>query len=115
MSPSFVSPATHRAVSWLQAQAATLERARPAGLKELWTGDAVIGRDYMNDVQKSLNRAAIATVALLLVVLLVVYRSLLVALVPLATIGVSLVVARGVLAWLTLRGVLTAMRRCACV
>ena len=42
--------------------------------------------------------------ALLLVVLLVVYRSLLVALVPLATIGVSLVVARGVLAWLTMAG-----------
>ena len=70
----------------------------------LWTGDAVIGRDYMDDVQKSLNRAAVATVVLLLVVLLIVYRSLLVALVPLATIGVSLVVARGVLAWLTLAG-----------
>ena len=104
LSGSFVSPATHRAVAWLQAHASALDRERPNGLQVLWTGDAVIGRDYMNDVQKSLNRAAVATVALLLVVLLVVYRSLLVALVPLATIGVSLVVARGVLAWLTLAG-----------
>src|SRR5439155_25984129 len=58
----------------------------------------------MNNVQQSLNRAAVATVVLLLIVLLVVYRSLLVALVPLVTIGLSLVVARGVLAWLTTAG-----------
>ena len=103
-SGSFVSPASHRAVAWLQTQAAALDRARPAGLTVLWTGDAVLGRDYMDDVQKSLDRAAVATVALLLVVLLIVYRSLLIALVPLATIGVSLVVARGMLAWLTLAG-----------
>ena len=43
-----------------------------------------------------------ATVVLLLVVLLAVYRSLWLALVPLATIGVSLVIARGVLAWMAL-------------
>jgi RND superfamily putative drug exporter len=104
MSTSFVSPATHRAVAWLQVQARTIDRARPAGLQELWTGDAVIGRDYMNDVQQSLNRAAVATVALLLMVLLLVYRSLLVALVPLITIGVSLAVSRGVLAWLATAG-----------
>ncbi len=101
---SFVSPATERAVAWLQTEAATLDRSRPAGLEVLWTGDAVLGRDYMEDVQQSLNRAALATVVLLLGVLLVVYRSLLVALVPLVTIGVSLVVARGVLAWLALAG-----------
>ncbi len=104
LSGSFVSPATHRAVAWLQTQAAALDHECPIGLQVLWTGDAIIGRDYMDDVQESLNRAAVATVALLLVVLLIVYRSLLIALVPLATIGVSLVVARGVLAWLTLAG-----------
>ena len=104
MSGSFVAPSTHRAVAWLQAQAATVDHDRPSGLQISWTGDSVLGRDYMNDVQQSLNRAAVATVALLLVVLLVVYRSILVALVPLATIGVSLVLARGVLAWLTQAG-----------
>ena len=95
LSSSFVSPATERAVAWLQKEATALDRERPDGLEVLWSGDAVLGRDYMNDVQQSLNRSAVATVALLLVVLLIVYRSLLVALVPLVTIGISLVVSRG--------------------
>ena len=58
----------------------------------------------MADVQTSLDRAALVTVFLLLIVLLVVYRSLWLALVPLTTIGVSLVIARGVLAWMALAG-----------
>ena len=43
----------------------------------------MIGRDYMANVQTSLDRAAIATVVLLLIVLLAVYRSFWLALVPL--------------------------------
>jgi RND superfamily putative drug exporter len=101
---SFVSPATHEAVAWIQGQARGIEPLRPAGLQILWTGNAVLGRDYMRYVQMSLDRAATATVVLLLVVLLIVYRSIVLALVPLATIGVSLVVARGVLAWLATAG-----------
>ena len=58
----------------------------------------------MAQVQTSLDRAAVATVVLLLIVLFLVYRSLLLALVPLATIGVSLIIARGLLAWLNLLG-----------
>jgi RND superfamily putative drug exporter len=104
MSESFVSPATHRAIAQLQARAAALDGAPPAGLDVLWTGDAVIGQDYMRDVAQSLNRAAVFTLVLLLAVLVFVYRSLLVALIPLVTIGVSLIVARGILAWLTLAG-----------
>ena len=65
-----------------------------------WTGDAMIGRDYMASVQASLNRAAMATVVLLLGVLLAVYRSAWLALIPLATIGTSLVISRSVLAWM---------------
>jgi len=95
---SFVAPVTHETVGWLRAEARKLDA--PAGLETLWTGDAVIGRDYMADVQVSLDRAALATVVLLLGVLLVVYRSIWLALVPLTTIGVSLVISRGVLAWL---------------
>ena len=78
-------------------------RARP-GLDVRWTGDAVIGRDYMRNVQTSLDRAALATVVLLLGVLLFVYRSFLLALVPLATIGICVVISRGVLAWLATAG-----------
>ena len=69
-----------------------------------WAGDALIGRDYMSNVQTSLDRAAVATVVLLLGVLFAVYRSVWLALVPLATIGISLVISRSVLAWMTLAG-----------
>ena len=92
---SFVAPSTQRAVGWLQARAASVPP--PAGLQVLWTGDAVVGRDYMAGVQTTLDRAALATVFLLLIVLLIVYRSLLLALVPLITIGLSLVISRSAL------------------
>ncbi len=64
----------------------------------------MIGRDYMRNVQTSLDRAALATVVLLLGVLLLVYRSFLLALVPLATIGMCVIISRGVLAWLATVG-----------
>src|SRR5262249_22928076 len=102
LSTSFVSPSSARAVAWIEQRMKTLQP--PPGLKIESTGDAVIGRDYMRSVQKSLDRAALATVFLLLAVLLFVYRSLLLAMVPLVTIGVGLVVSSGVLAWLALAG-----------
>jgi len=104
MAVSFVSPSAHEAVDWLRIQTDSLHEARPAKLQVSWTGDAVIGGDYMDGVQKSLDRAALATVVLLLLVLLFVYRSLTLALVPLVTIGISLTIARGVLAWLATKG-----------
>ncbi len=102
LSSSFVAPGAHETVAWLEKQ--TVEPGVPAGLQARWTGDAVIGREYMKNVQTSLDRAAVATVLLLLVVLLIVYRSIWLALVPLVTIGASLIVARGVLAWMMLLG-----------
>jgi RND superfamily putative drug exporter len=104
LNTSFVSPATQDAVAWLQSRASVPGLRPPRGLEVHWTGDAVIGRDYMRDVQTSLDRAAWATVVLLLGVLLAVYRSLWLAAIPLATIGISLVIARGLLAWMTLAG-----------
>ena len=102
-STSFVGPSAQVAVAWLQRLVKRVA-APPEGLERLWTGDAVIGRDYMKDVQRSLDRAAIATVFLLLAVLLAVYRSLLLAMIPLATIGVGLALSRSLLAWMTLAG-----------
>jgi putative drug exporter of the RND superfamily len=100
----FVAPVTQDVVAWLNSQASSKALALPAGLELRWTGDAVIGRDYMANVQTSLDRAAVATVVLLLIVLLAVYRSIWLALVPLITIGVSLLIARGALAWMILAG-----------
>ena len=104
LAKTFVAPASHGAVAWLQAEAVKAGLRMPEGLDLCWTGDAVIGRDYMANVQTSLDRAAIATVVLLLIVLLAVYRSFWLALVPLLTIGISLVITRGLLAWMNLAG-----------
>jgi len=101
---SFVAPTAEATVDWLEARAREPGLDAPAGLDVQWTGDAVIGRDYMRNVQTSLDRAAMATVILLLGVLLFVYRSLRLSLIPLATIGISLVISRGLLAWLTMLG-----------
>ena len=92
-STSFVGPHTHDAVAWLQGRAETEVAPLPPGLEILWTGDAVLGRDYMGYVRTSLDRAALATVVLLLFVLLAVYRSLWLALVPLVTIGACVIIA----------------------
>jgi RND superfamily putative drug exporter len=100
----FVAPVTQEAVAWIEHQLELDGMKPPAGLELHWTGDAVIGRDYMANVQTSLDRAALATVVLLMIVLLAVYRSLWLALVPLATIGVCLVISRGILAWMILAG-----------
>ena len=104
LSSSFVAPVTEDVVAWIEKQAAAPELAMPPGIDLRWTGDAVIGGDYMDNVQTSLDRAAIATVILLLIVLLAVYRSFWLALVPLVTIGVSLVISRGLLAWMVVAG-----------
>ncbi len=100
---SFVAPATHDAVEWTRRQSSGAASI-PAGLELRWTGDAVIGRDYMAAVKTSLDRAAAATIVLLLIVLLLVYRSFWLAMVPLVTIGISVVIARGLLAWMILAG-----------
>jgi RND superfamily putative drug exporter len=104
LADSFVAPSTEQAVAWVQGQAEAPGLEIPAGLELKWTGDAVIGRDYMRNVQTSLDRAAVATVVLLLGVLLFVYRSIWLALVPLISIGMCLIISRGILAWMAKAG-----------
>ena len=104
LADSFVAPSTELAVAWIEKQAESPDLAIPAGLQLKWTGDAAIGRDFMRNVQTSLDRAAVATVVLLLGVLLVVYRSIWLALVPLITIGMCLIISRGLLGWMATIG-----------
>jgi putative drug exporter of the RND superfamily len=101
---SFVAPSAEVAVDWLQDQARQPGLSEPAGLDVQWTGDAVVGRDFMRNVQTTLDRAALATVVLLLGVLLFVYRSIWLALVPLVTIGMCVIISRGLLAWMARAG-----------
>jgi RND superfamily putative drug exporter len=96
----WVAPRADELVRSLQAAAQGL--AAPAGLELTWSGDAAVGSAYMDAVHRTLDMALIVVVVLLLIVLLIVYRSLLLALVPLATIGVSLLIARGLVAWTAL-------------
>ncbi|HEY1375345.1 MAG TPA: MMPL family transporter [Gemmataceae bacterium] len=66
------------------------------------TGPAGIGRDLIAAGADGLDRTTVATVVLVVAVLLLVYRSPLLALVPLATIGVSIWVALELLSLATL-------------
>jgi putative drug exporter of the RND superfamily len=66
------------------------------------TGPAGLGRDLTSGGASSLERTTLATVALVIVVLLLVYRAPLLALVPLVTIAVSVVVSLRILALATL-------------
>jgi len=66
------------------------------------TGPGGIGRDLIRATAESLDNTAIATVALVIVMLLLIYRSPLLALIPLVTIGVAAWVALQALALVTL-------------
>ena len=56
-----------QAVGWLGGTRKPSRCSRPRpGVGVLWSGDAVLGRDYMAGVQTSLDRAAMLTVVLLL-------------------------------------------------
>jgi RND superfamily putative drug exporter len=81
---------------------ARLATAGPGAPSLFTTGAAGLGRDLTRSYGDGLDSTTLATFVLVVVVLLLVYRSPLLALVPLATIGVSVWVALKVLALLTL-------------
>jgi RND superfamily putative drug exporter len=88
-----------------RARAVVLEQVRTmgAGAPEVYaTGAAGVGHDLTRTTGDSLEKTTLATVVLVIVVLLLVYRAPLLALIPLLTIAVSVWVALNVLALLTL-------------
>ncbi|HYV37024.1 MAG TPA: MMPL family transporter [Gemmataceae bacterium] len=66
------------------------------------TGSAGIGRDLVTAAGDSLDGTTLATIALVIIVLLLVYRAPLLALIPLVTIAMSVWVAMELLALMTL-------------
>ncbi|MBI1831945.1 MAG: MMPL family transporter [Planctomycetes bacterium] len=79
-----------------------LELTPPGGLQVYTTGSAGIGRDLTKAAGDSLDHTTWATVILVIVVLLCVYRAPLLALVPLLTIAISVWVSLKLLAIMTL-------------
>jgi putative drug exporter of the RND superfamily len=63
----------------------------PPGLRQFFTGSAVVGHDMNTAAQQSIDSTTRTTVLLVVVILLIVYRSPLLAMIPLLTIALSVV------------------------
>ncbi len=75
--------------------------APPEGLSKSMTGSAVVGRDMNTASNSSIHNTTYATIALVVIILLVVYRSPLLALTPLLTIALSVKVSLWAIALVT--------------
>ncbi len=93
--PSFL-PAANDAVDAVRAHLAE-PGVLPSGLSAQVSGQAGIGRDYLEAIREGTDRTTLATVLLVIIILLLIYRAPVAAMVPLATIGCAFLVARGVL------------------
>ena len=76
----------------------------PAGLVAQVTGQAGIGRDYLQAIKEGTDRTTFVTIILVVLVLLLIYRAPLAALAPLLTIGAAFLVSRGVLGFIAQAG-----------
>jgi RND superfamily putative drug exporter len=76
-------------------------KGAPAGSKVALTGSAPIGKDFQKSSEEGLKKTELLTVALVLVILLIVFRSPVAPFIPLLTIGISLIITRGLVALAT--------------
>jgi putative drug exporter of the RND superfamily len=100
--PSFL-PRTNAAINTIRTHLATAG-VLPSGLEAQVTGQAGIGRDYLQAIEDGTNRTTLVTILLVVIVLLLIYRAPLAALAPLVTIGSAFLVARGILGFLAQGG-----------
>ncbi|MDQ0190674.1 MMPL family transporter [Alicyclobacillus cycloheptanicus] len=82
----------------------TVFHAPPSDVKVYFTGDAPIQLDDMQISQSGVDKTAGITVALVLIILLLVFRSVIAPFVTLISIGLSFLITSGVVAWLAERG-----------
>ena len=100
--PSFL-PRTNAAINAVRAHLAD-SGVLPSGLSAQVTGQAGIGRDYLQAIEDGTSRTPLVTIFLVVLVLLLIYRAPLAALAPLMTIGSAFLVSRGVLGFLAQGG-----------
>ena len=100
--PSFL-PRTNDAIDAIRAHLAS-SGALPGGLSAQVTGQAGIGRDYLQAIEDGTSRTTLVTILLVVIVLMLIYRAPLAALAPLITIGSAFLVARGILGFLAQGG-----------
>jgi len=77
----------------------------PTGLEIYVSGQGGIATDLFESLTTSIKRTTWITIALVIVLLLLIYRSPVASLIPLMTIGVAFLVARGALGYLAQAGV----------
>jgi RND superfamily putative drug exporter len=97
---TYLAKSTRLAVDKIEAFLAA-QPAPPAGLNRAVTGSAVVGHDMNSASNDSIHNTTNATIALVVVILLVVYRSPLLALTPLLTIALSVQASLWAIALLT--------------
>jgi RND superfamily putative drug exporter len=100
--PSFL-PRTNAAIDVIRAHLAD-SGVLPKGLSAQVTGQAGIGRDYLQAIQDGTSRTTLVTILLVVLVLLLIYRAPLAALAPLITIGSAFLVSRGILGFMAQGG-----------
>ena len=86
------SPKADEDVTWVRQ---TVQQDRPPDLHAYVTGDVASIADLNDEINKSIGLITFVTVAIIILIVLLLYRSLILPLVPLATIGVALLAARG--------------------
>lgn len=90
---TFIARKTRQALDLLIELVERESSGAPPGIKVGMTGSAMVGHDLNQAANSSMDATTVATIVLVLSILLIVYRSPLLALVPLLTIGVSVFVA----------------------
>ncbi len=101
---TFMAEAVIATIEALRAELGTMRQRGevPAGLQVAVSGSAGVGADIQIESMRSLDISRNVTIVLVLVILLLVYRSPLVAMIPLVTIGVSVATSMGLMALMTL-------------
>ncbi|QJD87541.1 MMPL family transporter [Cohnella herbarum] len=74
-------------------------REAPSGTTAILTGSAQLSQDFQQSSENGLRRTEIITIGLVLVILLFVFRSPITPIIPLLTIGISFIIARGLVGW----------------